>query len=290
MIRRAYIHVAGPAGSGKTSFIEALLRATDGWVLAARCVQDPTLSGSRESAPEDDPELGRYEEAGAGGVARFEFPASGDTADDFFMTDLMAHYSEAVVLEGDNPLGYVDVSVFVAPPLPSGERLFVRRTRDRARERRTNAADLERLLREPDGVARLMEQMIGGPITDVIRAHPELAEKARADLLDGLARARKAPPPRPTGHWAIAESHAGIERAQLVIVSAREEDERVRAERLVADIRRLREDDALFDDILGIHGTRVPITAVAADLGDPSDRGLKKAIGRVKRTLKRVVS
>lgn len=40
VIERALIHVAGPARSGKTAFIEAMLAGSDALVLAARCVQD----------------------------------------------------------------------------------------------------------------------------------------------------------------------------------------------------------------------------------------------------------
>jgi hypothetical protein len=32
----------------------------------------------------------------------------------------MSDYSEAVLVEGECPVGYVDLEVFVAPPLPAG--------------------------------------------------------------------------------------------------------------------------------------------------------------------------
>ena len=39
MTERALIHVAGPQGAGKTTFIEAVLEA-GGLILAVRCVRD----------------------------------------------------------------------------------------------------------------------------------------------------------------------------------------------------------------------------------------------------------
>lgn len=42
-------------------------------------------------------------------MARLAFPRGAAAADDVFMTDLMADPSDAVVLEGDNPLHYVDL-------------------------------------------------------------------------------------------------------------------------------------------------------------------------------------
>ncbi len=114
------------------------------------------------------------------------------------------------------------------------------------------------------------------------RANPRLFEEARASLLAGIARARKAPPPGPTEHWALAEGYEGLERAQLVVVNIHAEAERPRAEDLVADVGRLRKEPALFEDILG---TRIPVTAVVANLADPEDRGQKKAVARARRAL-----
>lgn len=223
MRERALIHVAGPRGAGKTTFIQALLGAGGGLVLAARCVRDDGLRRSRETAPQADPELQRYRKAGAIGAARFAFPESDVGSEAFFMTRLMENYSEAVVLEGDDPLGFVDLGVFVAPALPAGETLFVRRKRDRAREDR----------------------------------------------------------------WAISDGYAGIGHAQLVVVNIRREAERGRGEQLVADVMRLRKDQALFDDILGFRGSKIPVTAVVANLAVPGDPGRKKALARARRALRR---
>lgn len=70
MIERAYIHVGGPAGTGKTTFVEAVLEACDEPILAARCVRNDSLRTSWETNPQRHPELRRYREAGASGVRR----------------------------------------------------------------------------------------------------------------------------------------------------------------------------------------------------------------------------
>lgn len=49
----------------------------------------------------------------------------------------------------------------------------------------------------------------------------------------------------------------------------------------------MRKEPALFDDILGRRGTKIPITAVVANLRDPKDAGLKKALARVGRAVRR---
>jgi hypothetical protein len=288
MRQRALVHVAGPAGAGKTAFVEALIRDLGDrgdLVLAARCVRDDRLRAPRETAPKAHPELRRYLEAGATGAALFAFPGEDEATDEFFMTHVMEDYSEAVVLEGDNPVVFVDLAVFVAPPPAPGRTLFVRKKRDRAKEERRKAEALVRLLRKPGGAAELLGQMIGGPIVDLARTDPRIFEEARLGLLADIARARKSPPPPPTEHWALAEGYEGLERAQLVVVNIRAETERPRAEELVADVGRLRKEPALFENILGTRGTRIPVTAVVSNLVDPEDRGRKKAVARVRRVL-----
>jgi hypothetical protein len=283
---RALIHVAGPKGAGKTTFIERALDGGGEWILAARCVRDDSLRESRETAPKGHPELRRYREAGATGAALFAFPEGDIGSDAFFVTRLMEDYSTAVLLEGDRPLGFVDLAVFVAAPLPAGGSLLVRRQRDRAKEERAKADAMERLLRAPDGVAELLGQMIGGPMADFARKSPRLLAETRDRMLAGIAMARKAPAPEPTEHWAITDGYEGIEHAQLVVVNVRSAAERERGESLLAGVHRIRKDRAVFDDVLGFRGSKIPITAVVADLADRDDAGTKKALARVRRAIR----
>jgi hypothetical protein len=84
----------------------------------------------------------------------------------------------------------------------------------------------------------------------------------------------------------VSERFQGIERAGLVVVNIRDQSERASAEQLVADVHRLRKDEALSNDTIGWRGHRRPITAVVANLADPGDAGRKKAVGRVRRTIR----
>jgi hypothetical protein len=147
---------------------------------------------------------------------------------------------------------------------------------------------MERLLGEPDGAARLLEQLVGGPVVAFARERPELLEQARVSLLAGIGKIRTAPPLAPTEHWAVVVGYAGIEYAQLVVVNACQDAERRRAHSLLEDVRRLRADQAVFDDVLGWRGSRVPITAVIADLADARDAGTRRAVARVKRSVRAV--
>jgi molybdopterin-guanine dinucleotide biosynthesis protein len=287
---RALIRVAGPRGAGKTTFIERVLEGAGEWILAARCVRDDSLRALRETAPKAHPELRRYRKAGATGAAFLTFPERDVGSEAFFVTRLMEDCSKAVLLEGDKLLEFVDLAVFVAAPPSAGGSLLVRRKRDRAKEERAKADAMERLLREPDGVAVLLDRMIGAPMADIARKHPGLLEETRDKMLAGIALARKAPAPAPTEHWAIAGGYEGIERAQLVVINVRSAAQRERGESLLAGVHRIRRDRAVFDDVLGFRGTKIPITAVVADLADGNDAGTKKALARVRRVLLRALS
>ena len=104
MIYRPILHVAGPPGSGKTTFIEAVLRSLDADVNCMRATRDESLRRPKERRPRSHPELRRYRAAGAGGAAVYSFPSAYADADTFYMTDFMQDYSTAVIIEGDCPL------------------------------------------------------------------------------------------------------------------------------------------------------------------------------------------
>jgi hypothetical protein len=232
------------------------------------------------------PELRRYRDAGASGAARFTFPNLRDAHDAFFESDLMADYSEAAILEGDNPLEFVDLAIFVVPPLPAGTLLLVRRRRDRAREARKKVDDLEKMVGGPEEAVKFLEQIGGASLAEFARQHPSVQERIQLDLFAGIARLREAPPPKAADHWTVAETYQGIERAQLVVVNVRDSSEREHGEALIEEVRRLRTDPAVFEDIIGFRGNRTPVTAVVANLLDGKDPGTKKAVARVRRVLR----
>ncbi|MHB8244080.1 MAG: hypothetical protein ACYDGN_01830 [Acidimicrobiales bacterium] len=284
MRTRAIIHVAGPPQSGKTSFVEAMLSSLDERILAARCVRDDSLRQPRESVPKAHPELRRYCRAGASGAALFRFPGDGSAFDGFFSSELMTDYSEAVVLEGDDPLRLADLKVFVAPVPAPGERLFVRCSETRSYRERAEL--LERFLAEPANVVELLSIAGGDPLAELGRQNLALLEDVRAKLVAEVRQTGRLSVPKHKEGWAIADRYAGIEDAQLVVVNVRAEDDRAAAEELAADVKRVREDKALFADIIGHRGTRVPVTVVVTDVTAPADVDFKKALARIRRAIR----
>jgi hypothetical protein len=285
MIRRAFILVAGATGAGKTTLIEHLLRFELRTLIAARCIRDDALGEPREMAPRDRSELKRYRGAGAAGVAEYRFPSSHADLDAFYSTRFMGDYSEGVLLEGDQPVEYVDLKVFVTSVDPRSPGLFRRATRDRAKEKLESLERFEKLLASPEGTKALVTQYLGKTLGEHM-CSPGRLEETHASMIAILEREHVAPAPEPTKHWAIAPAYTGIEHAQAVVVNIRSDKERLGAQRLVEDLARLRQDKAIFNDILGWRGHRIPITAVMANLTDSRDPGLKKMLARIGRAFK----
>jgi hypothetical protein len=288
MRTRAFVHVAGPSKAGKTAFVEAMLESSDTPVIAARCRREDTLTQPRESSPRTHPELRRYRQAGASSAALFRFPGDGGEHDAFFMTELMTDYSEGVVVEGDSPLRFVDLRVFVAPAPGTGGELFVRRPP--TEHDRTNTAVLEQVLSEPDGVIDLLDWAGGPVLAQMGRGNEELLESVRSKLLADLRRSGGLRAAKPRARWAVADRYAGIEHAQMVVVNVRHDSDRAAAEQMAADVNRIRKDQELFADILGRRGTRTLVTVAVANVTDREDRGTRKVLARVRRTFGSVSS
>lgn len=287
MIRRTFVHVAGPPAAGKTTLVEDVLtHDRQNLIAAARCRRDDALTEPQETAPETDPELGRYRAAGAMMVTRYDFPATRDTQDAFFQSDLMGAYSAAVVLEGDAPPMRSDISVFVAPAAAGG--LLVRHETDPADVRRARREALQYMLDAPEGPTTVLGAELGEFWVQLARAHPEVVEERRRALreeLDSLNLPQD-PAPAPVTRWAIAEPYRGIQRAQLVVVNVRDPAERDSGEALLGEVARLRSDRAVSADVMGPRDNRRPITTVVANLTDAKDPGTKKALARVRRVLR----
>jgi hypothetical protein len=110
----------------------------------------------------------------------------------------------------------------------------------------------------------------------------------RRKALGRLTELRRAPAEKAHMRWAVAAPYRGIESAQLAVINVRRESDKDDAEALLADVVRLRNDDAVFADILAPLGSRVPITAVVANLTRPAEPGTKKALARIRRVIRSI--
>jgi hypothetical protein len=283
---RALICIGGPASAGKTTFIERLLDAQVAYAICVRTLQDPKLrkGDEQESAPKEHIELRRYRKSGAGAVALYRFGEPSVEA--FFTTAFMENYSQVVFIEGNRPIDCEDLAVFVTPAPANGRSLLRRVVGNRAVSHQTEMQQMEQLydaLEDPafarlgtPGRRRSFEEREPGVLDEV-------CQLMKVTLEDAL----RAEPPAPTQRRALAAYYEGIEQARLVIVNVRDDRERPAAQALLDELSRLRKDQALFLEVFGWRASRLPITAVVANLSDPTDAGLKKAVARVRRITKR---
>jgi len=284
MIERALIHIAGPPGAGKTTLIAHLLPKLDHSAAAARCIRDDRLREPRETAPKHHPELNAYRAAGADPVALYRFPSSHADWDAMHTTDLMSQYFAAVLLEGDLPVEWVDLSVYVAQPLPGGAPLLIRTVSDPARDRAAEIESFETMLSDRGALANRFSALSGLPFDLLFGNDSKAIMELEENLTAGLERLRVAPLSAPKQRWELAEGFEGIQDAQVVVVNVHKGGHS-QAEPMLRDLHRLRADKGVFKDIFGWKGKRTPITAVAADLADPRDPGLRRLIARIKRAL-----
>lgn len=296
MISRALIHVTGPGSAGKTAFIERLLDAQVAHAICVRAVRDATQREERESSPKGHPELRRYRAAGVSGAALYRFAEP--SRDAFYSADFMNFlkvHPEAVLIEGDCPTEFVDLSVFVAPVPAKGRALLRRVVRDHTASYQASIAQFAHALENPEALARLFGIQIR--LTETAGSNwspasalkePRVLNNLRRSVEAELEEARRMPPPAPTEHWALEEDYLGIETAQLVVVNVRSDDDRRAAKPFIEEIARLRKDAEIYRDVIGLQGNKLPITAAIADLSNPKDAGVKKAVARVKRTLEQV--
>jgi molybdopterin-guanine dinucleotide biosynthesis protein len=284
MIYRTVVRVGGPPASGKTTLVEALLRSIDLDVICMRAVRDESIRQPEESRPRAHPELRRFRSAGASGVTLYRFPKVDTEA--FFESDFMTNWSEAVLIEGEPPLNSADLAVFVMRPPASGPGLLQQVKRSHAAERERSLAAMERALNSPESMAFLLLGGFGDKAVELALNDLGKLERVRDQMATQIAKMRHAKPPAPTKHWVVRADYRGVERAQVVVVNIHGETEQSQGERLVEEVRRLRTDKAVFQDVFAHSGSRVPITALVADLSDPGHPGLRKALARIKRTLR----
>jgi hypothetical protein len=199
----------------------------------------------------------------------------------------MSEFYDVVLLEGDSPLGFLHLSAFVARPLPEGSSLLFTGMKDTKAQRERELMEGEYLADHPDLLLEFLPSGIVSALRPAVKKNPDLLRGIGENMRRLVEEQRSRPVPKSSPQWELAKSYDGIKDAGLVVVNIHDESERARAEEMVRDVARLRADKKVFDDVLGPHYHRTPVTAVVTNLADPKDPGRKKVIARVKRAITR---
>ena len=191
----------------------------------------------------------------------------------------MDDYSDGVIIEGTPPSGFSpELTVFVAPPLPYGSSLLRKVTGGLPEPQNKVLALLESRLGRR-GAGSLLDDIIGAVMKEAT------AYRSRTGTQGNRGSPRRTSESS-RKRWAVVEGYEGLEAAQVVLINVRSDAERARAEAMVPQIKRIRQDEEVFDDVLGWAGRRTAITVAVADLSDPKDKGLKRTLTRIRRLFK----
>ena len=285
MRQRAFVHFAGGAGAGKTTLIERLLESNRSkCLIAVRAEQVEGLPDFEESASRRDPELGRYREAGAWDAVRYRFPPESRSTDAFWCTEFMESFSHGVLIEGELPIVEADLSVYITGPLPTRRPLLSRTVVDHTRAHIAELESLQRVASDSATARSFMDVVARFVAITPGEGQLEQFQNSAGKVLETI---RAEGPPPPAEQWILDQACRGIELAQVVAVNVRGKPDRSRADGMLHDMARLRKDRQVFDDVIGWRGNRLPITARAADLTDPSEAGLRQLLARIKRVFPR---
>lgn len=272
MIERAYVQIDGPPKSGKTTFVELVLKACKNEVLLATRFL-PGKKPKQAGPAKGNEETKRYQKAGAIGVMAFNIPANAGPEDfeSFWSSELIENYSRGILVEGlvVEEIVVPDLVVFVMRPLPDGQPLLERKARE--------------IPRVAPGFADAMEALVARELKALgASLAPALRAKLDAELRQ--IRHESKTPSKRTG-WGLADGHMALPHAQVVVVNIHDESERPAAERLAVEVLRIREDPEVKKDVLGTRGNRRQPAILVANLADPKDKELKKALTRVKKVI-----
>ncbi|MDZ7679445.1 MAG: hypothetical protein U5K29_12955 [Acidimicrobiales bacterium] len=287
MIDRSYTLVTGPAGSGKTSLIEALVASNRSrWLAAIRVVEDDDLAEPLVDDAGND-ETRRWEAAGDVDATLLRVPEGwpGDVTSVARAIGAPLLPADAIVIEGNAAFHSREVhaAVFVAP---AGGSLLVEERREVARIDGQTALSLALGL-NPADEDEDEELPYGLNVGDVIDEDDEtVVEVERIELSDEVSRAiRKlldeGAPSYQHKRW-LRRDLEDLWKAHLVVIGAESPAAREEASRLRDEVLAVRRDGDLRREVTG-HRYDWPRSCFVADVRDRKDEGTRKVVQAVKR-------
>ena len=286
-IERAYIAVAGPEGGGKTTIIERVLGDNDrNAVAVARCIVGPDVEELTQDPAKDDPEVCRYNEAGAFATARMRFPE--DDTDAFWNSEFREGYYDTAIFEGSMPPGLdPDLRIFVCRP--PDHPLYTQVHDDGVAAHKTRLALYERAQEEPELLADVLRESLAGEFGLIGGLGVNLEKILMAMIPDLRGHARQLAEeeaergPQAQTSWRFTDGYGDLALAQVIVFNVQRPEDRERAEARVAEVQRIRKDDELFDDLIGWRGDRRPVTVRTVDLKEESGSQMTGLLRRIQR-------
>ena len=279
---QVYIKIDGSGEAGKTLLIERLLEYSRSKCLAAVKFLGTESWDKPDVDQQGNEETSRFSKAGAERAVLYRYPVKEDGEGCGWPGDIVSGYWDGVIIEGRcNPVFKPDLSVFVTRPLGENEPLVSRERREAGR------IGFNDYIRLTTGVELEVDPVIHEDGDMPEDANDEIEEGEIIEIPDDYAGKLidyvKHGYPVHQDMWGIRESQAGIAEASVVVVNIYDEAECPGAERLVKELRRIREDQEICRDIFGGWVSLRSQSVYIANLAHRQDQGLKKALARIKR-------
>lgn len=283
--QRAFIRIDGADNSGKTILIELYLKSN-----RSACVSIARILETKEvDAPEADyrntPELERVSTDEVFSTMVYRYPPQQRVRayDEFWDTTLMEDPTDAVFLEGAADFGLASsLHIFVTRPLAKGESLL------RQDETEITRLDLKGLLEMFSGIE--LENIEIPEDANEENGDIEASDAKIIEIPDAVVKmilqAKSEGFPLKRQGWVLPDTHQGLKRASMVIINIMNEAEAEAARDLAEEIRRMHKEWDIMRDLSLRTTDGCRLTLFIANLANPKDPELKKAIARIKRVIR----
>lgn len=275
----------GPEGSGKTTLIQRMLESNRSKRLSvARLrvqsgLEEPTLNA------EDNEETRRCLDSGAEDALLIFYPEGHRYDASVRCWEERFYYAapDGILFEGGYSRGLrSELRVFVARPWMVAEPFVARRRVEVAR------LALQDYLNIALGHVPGRKEEPGPP--DHPDEEAEVIGEEEWEVPDETAAklsqwADKGVPIH-NERWSVPDGYDDLFLCDAAVINVHGARELEAAERMAADIRRVRKDKALMREVLETHSPVSRPSLFIADLSDPKHRGTKQAVARIKRAFR----
>jgi len=282
--------VDGTDNSGKTLLIQQYLKSNrSAWVSVARILETDDVDAPKADYKKTA-ELERISTDSVFSTMVYRYPPSqrSKAYEEFWDTTFIEEPTDAVFLEGAADFGLApDLHIFVTRPLAKNESLL------RQDEIEIARLDVKGVLEFLTGIKLDEVEMPDDEIEDdenLEFSDDEIIEETITEIPDSIAEvireAASGGYPLKRKGWFLPDTHQGLKGASMVIINIMDEAETEAARQLSEEIRRMHKEEEIIRDLSLRTTDGRRLTVFIANLANPKDSELKRAVARIKRVIR----
>ena len=280
----------GSDNSGKTMLIQQYSKSNRSTFVSYVRIQETEEVDAPEADYKQTAELERVstDEVFSTMIYRYPPQQRGKAYDEFWDTLFVEEPTDAVFLEGSADFGLTPhLHIFVTRPLMKGESIL------RQEEIEFNRLNVRDVIEFLTGIELKEVETPDNEMDDdenLQFADDEITDETIIEIPDSVAelilKAKSEGIPLKRQSWVLPDTHKGLKGASMVIINIRDEAE-IEAARLFAEeIRRMHKEGDIVRDLSLRTTDGRRLTIFIANLANPKDSELKRAIARIKRVIR----